>query len=581
MGGTDKGVEVLDAETGTRKWKRELEDTVLSVCVTGDGKLIVCGDEEGVLILLSMDGDVVTEKEQAHCGDIECLSLSNDDEFLATGSKDCKIKVWSMPELDLLACLVGHSRVVTGVQWLVDGSSRLVSGSRDGTITVWSMRDQSQEFSWDVGSDTWSVSISSSCELIAAAQSNHSVAIVDLVSFTHITSLRGHADDVTSLCFHPLNGVILLSGSEDETIRVWNVADQSCLRVLHSHTHTVASLSVFPDASFFISSSADRTIRKWKSESAMQSSPIDPFQSSLSWSVADCIGRQLMVKVVGKQVQLMNVDGIGGVRVIDVFASSVTMSADDLLVACSMAENTKIYSTSDLSFVSVIDIRHLAQSRFRTDRLPPVPLRCLCFSPDNQFLAGCYKATIYCFALSASGYSFSIAAPSRVCSLAIVSHFLVAGCQYGCIIIIDIHSQSIVNSFEDAHFDDVTGLESIDDDHFVSVSNDNSIRTWNIHTGRCCFAYEVLDLDRIVRHPSSGLIAAVHGVNRASICTVDAEYRISFTTEYAAGKVHLLSACNCRLDEQTSIDDDNLTILRRLGATMVSDDEDEDEKKEE
>ena len=558
--GTAQSVEVWSVETREKKWDKDMTLGVMSVCVTSDGDTIVCGEDTGSITLLTQDGDVVTEKGGAHANTIRDLALSSDEKLLATGSKDKKVKVWSMPELDLVACLEGHYRNVMGVQWLDE--SRLVSTSLDQTVKVWSVPEQIEVMSLTTESAVRPLSISSSQVFLAVGLGDGSVSMIDVFSLTRIASLCGHTRFVTSLCFHPSTEHILLSGSADRTIRVWDVVNQSCLRILHSYTLTVRSFSFAPDASFFISGSDDSRILKWKTGSVMQSSEIDPFHPSLAWSVAHCIGRQLMVKVVdGKQVHVMNIDGHNTVRVVEEESHihSLAISADDSLVACSTPKSTKIYSSSDFSLVFVIGIRDLDWLRF---------------SPDYQLLAGCNQETVYCFPLSASASAFSIAA-SSVCSLTFISRFLVAACENASIIIIDIHTQSIVKIIEEAHgWSTVTGLESIDDDHFVSVFRHGCIRTWSICTGHCCFDRIGLPgICSVVKHPSSGLIAVAHGYDRASIWSVDAEYHLSLS-QFGHG-VPLPSALDCQLNDQTSIDDGTLAILRRLGAKMFADGEDE------
>ena len=537
--GTWNSLEAWDVETLKSKWEKQMKDGVPSVCVTHDGEMIVCSRKRKIT-LLTKDGEVVTEKDGAN---VRCLSLSIDDGLLAGGLWDKKIKLWSMPELDLLGFLEGHLDDVTAVQWLDE--LRLVYASLDNTIRLWSVPEQRVVLSLNVKSTVHSLCISPSRELIAVGVRKHSITIVNASSFTRIASLAGHTGVVNSLCFHPLNDDILLSGSSDHYVRVWNVPNQSCMSVLHAHTGSVSSLSFSPDASFFISGSVDKTIDKWNSESALQSSEIDPFHPSLSWSVAHCVGRLLMAKVVDGRVHLMNIDGSGGVRVFGESRNiySVDISADDSLVASSTDKTTKIYSSSDLSLLRVIDG---AFSR-------------LCFSSDCELLAACYGMTIYCFSLSASGFSFSIAAPARICALTFISHYLAAGCENGSIIIIDICTQSIVKMMDvGSHF--VAGLQSLDDHHFASVSMDGSIRTWYIPTGHCCFIREGLpELYRVVKHPSSGLIAMADKTGRAFIWSVDAEYSLSLV-QFGNG-VHLLSAHDCQLDEHTNIDRVNLTIL--------------------
>lgn len=56
---------------------------------------------------------------------------------------------------------------------------------------------------------------------------------------------------------------ILLSGSRDRTIRLWNVHSGTCLFALIGHDNWVRSLRVHPAGKFIISASDDKTMRVW------------------------------------------------------------------------------------------------------------------------------------------------------------------------------------------------------------------------------------------------------------------------------------------------------------------------------
>jgi E3 ubiquitin-protein ligase TRAF7 len=60
-----------------------------------------------------------------------------------------------------------------------------------------------------------------------------------------------------------MHGDKLISGSDDNTIKVWNTDTWACERTLEGHTGTVNSLVRHGDK--LISGSADSTIKVWGS----------------------------------------------------------------------------------------------------------------------------------------------------------------------------------------------------------------------------------------------------------------------------------------------------------------------------
>ncbi len=70
----------------------------------------------------------------------------------------------------------------------------------------------------------------------------------------------GHRRGVTAVTMTP-DRRIVISASDDRTIRFWKRATGKCLRVLKGHKHRVTAVLVTPDGRFLLSASADQTLR--------------------------------------------------------------------------------------------------------------------------------------------------------------------------------------------------------------------------------------------------------------------------------------------------------------------------------
>ena len=82
-----------------------------------------------------------------------------------------------------------------------------------------------------------------------------------------VRTLSGHTDGVMCLQFaetlapHGLPCPILITGSYDRTVRVWNLETGTELRCLHGHTRAIRALQF--DAAKLVTGSMDHTIRVW------------------------------------------------------------------------------------------------------------------------------------------------------------------------------------------------------------------------------------------------------------------------------------------------------------------------------
>jgi WD40 repeat protein len=75
--------------------------------------------------------------------------------------------------------------------------------------------------------------------------------------------IEGHADAVKCLSISS-NGDFALSGSEDNTVCQWQLAEGECDRVFAGHTGSVEAISMTPDERYFLSAGQDRSFRLWE-----------------------------------------------------------------------------------------------------------------------------------------------------------------------------------------------------------------------------------------------------------------------------------------------------------------------------
>ncbi len=77
-----------------------------------------------------------------------------------------------------------------------------------------------------------------------------------------VLSLQGHANIVYSVAFGP-DGKRIISGSDDQTVKVWDAATGQELLTLKGHVKSVNSVAISTDGKRIISGSDDQTVKVW------------------------------------------------------------------------------------------------------------------------------------------------------------------------------------------------------------------------------------------------------------------------------------------------------------------------------
>ena len=77
-----------------------------------------------------------------------------------------------------------------------------------------------------------------------------------------ISPFVGHSDSINAVQFSP-DGKVVVTGSDDKTVRVWNARTGEAIHALEGHTAAVTSVSISPEGRIIASGSSDKTIRLW------------------------------------------------------------------------------------------------------------------------------------------------------------------------------------------------------------------------------------------------------------------------------------------------------------------------------
>ncbi|XP_014732178.1 PREDICTED: striatin isoform X2 [Sturnus vulgaris] len=261
---------------------------------------------------------------RAHNGPVLCVVMSSNGEQCYSGGTDGLIHGWNTtnPNIDpydsydpsvLRGAFVGHTDAVWGLVYS-GAHQRLLSCSADGTIRLWKATEiapalnifnDNQEMgipsSVDLVSSDPSLmvasfnsghtsifnmetrqgiltlessvdtTVSSSCQInrvishptlpisITAHEDRH-IKFYDNNTGKLIHSMVAHLDAVTSLAVDP-NGLYLMSGSHDCSIRLWNLESKTCIQEFTAHRkkfdESIHDVAFHPSKCYIASAGAD------------------------------------------------------------------------------------------------------------------------------------------------------------------------------------------------------------------------------------------------------------------------------------------------------------------------------------
>eukprot|EP01031_Cornospumella_fuschlensis_P028635 gene28635-34570_t len=111
-----------------------------------------------------------------------------------------------------------------------------------------------------------SVCLSTDGSRIVSGSWDNTIKVWDALSGECLQTFKGHYHWVSSVCIST-NGSRIVSGSWDYSIKVWDAFSGECLQTLTGHNSFLQSVCISPDGSRIVSGSEDETIKVWDASS--------------------------------------------------------------------------------------------------------------------------------------------------------------------------------------------------------------------------------------------------------------------------------------------------------------------------
>jgi WD40 repeat protein/serine/threonine protein kinase len=237
---------------------------VNSVAFSHDGAHILSASSDKTL----RTWDAANYAEQAvlrgHQGQVFCAAYSPDGTRIVSGSEDKTAQIRDAKSGSILSTLRGHDKALQCVAFSPDGS-RVATGSLDRTARIWDARTGTAQGAPLVHAEAVLCAAFSPDGTRIATASGESVYVWTIEPGGPPMILVGHDLPVQALAFSP-DGKRIISGSYDNTIRIWNGRTGEALFTLRGTERRVNSVAFSPDGSRIAAGSSRATLFLWETE---------------------------------------------------------------------------------------------------------------------------------------------------------------------------------------------------------------------------------------------------------------------------------------------------------------------------
>jgi len=248
-----------------------------SIAVNHAGDWLAFGSSSlGQLLVWEWQSESYVLKQQGHFYDMNVMAYSPDGQLIATGGEDRKVKLWNTFTGFCFVTFHQHTAGVTGVEFSQNGQV-VVSASLDGSVRAFDLNRYRnfRTFTAPKPCQFACLALDASAEIICAGSlDTFEICMWSMQTGRLLEVLSGHEGPVSCLAFSPIKS-ILVSGSWDDTVRLWDVYSQASPKEVISIGSNVLSLCYRPDGYEIAISSINGEIKFWTPQASMQVGSIE------------------------------------------------------------------------------------------------------------------------------------------------------------------------------------------------------------------------------------------------------------------------------------------------------------------
>lgn len=253
------------------------QNNIDQVTINKTGEWLAFGASKlGQLLVWEWQSESYILKQQGHFDSMNTLTYTPDGQRIITCADDGKIKVWDVNSGFCIVTFTEHTSGVTACEFSKRGNV-LFTTSLDGSVRAWDLirYRNFRTFTTPTRLGFSSIAVDPSGEVVCAGSlESDQIHIWSVQTGQLLDQLAGHEGPVSTLAFSP-DGTILVSGSWDNTVRLWSIFARTQTSEPLQCQANVLCVAVSPDSKQLAVSTLDGQLSFWSISEAQQTSALD------------------------------------------------------------------------------------------------------------------------------------------------------------------------------------------------------------------------------------------------------------------------------------------------------------------
>ncbi|KAI0284230.1 WD40-repeat-containing domain protein [Russula aff. rugulosa BPL654] len=243
------------------------KDVARSGFIRGDGKLLVAGDDSGLIQIFDVNSRAILRTLDAHKQPVHVTKFSMlDHTRVLSCSDDTTVRLWDVPSQSTITTFISHTDYVRSGQVSSTDPHIILTGSYDGTVRIFDTRTGECELlmgSTSGGSSAGTVPVEQvlmyPSGTVALSAAGSILRVWDIVAGGRcLRAMSNHQKTVTSLAFNS-NSSRLLTGGLDHMVKVYDISNYNVVHTMR-YSAPVICLALSPDETHIAVGMSDGTL---------------------------------------------------------------------------------------------------------------------------------------------------------------------------------------------------------------------------------------------------------------------------------------------------------------------------------